>query len=73
MEEPDVQVGGVSVSSYTREQLERASGTLFGTHHRRVGRDLVELGDDSTRLSENLQRAELDIGQRGQQFRSHDC
>ena len=50
--------GRVSVSSYTREQLESASGTLFGTHHRRDGRVLVELGDDLTRLIENLQPAD---------------
>ena len=50
--------GRVSVSSYTREQLESASGTLFGTHHRRDGRVLVELGDDLTRLIEDLQPAD---------------
>lgn len=39
---PTFKSGRVSVSSYTREQLQGASGTLFGTHLRRDGRVLVE-------------------------------
>ncbi|ORJ64322.1 hypothetical protein [Mycobacterium simiae] len=54
---PTFKSGRVSVSSYTREQLESASGTLFGTHLRRDGRVLVELGDELTQLINGLQPA----------------
>jgi hypothetical protein len=54
---PTFKSGRVSVSSYTREQLESASGTLFGTHLRRDGRVLVETGDALTRLIDGLQPA----------------
>lgn len=55
---PTFKVGRASVSSYTREQLESASATLFGTHLRRDGRVLVEVGDDLTRMIEALQPAD---------------
>jgi hypothetical protein len=45
------------VSSYTREQLKGASGTLFGTHLRRDGRVLVERGGDLTEVVGRLEPA----------------
>lgn len=54
---PTFKAGRVSVSSYTREQLESASGTLFGTHLRRDGRVLVEIADSLTRIINGLQPA----------------
>jgi hypothetical protein len=55
---PTFKSGRVSVSSYTSVQLESASGTLFGTHLRRDGRVLVEVGDDLTRMIDALQPAD---------------
>jgi len=55
---PTFKSGRLSVSSYTREQLEAASGTLFGTHLHRDGRVLVERGSDLTRVIEGLESAD---------------
>lgn len=55
---PTFKCGRVSVSSYTREQLEGASGTLFGTHLRRDGRVLVERGHDLSRVVHRLEPAD---------------
>ncbi|MUL77221.1 hypothetical protein [Mycolicibacterium sp. CBMA 226] len=55
---PTFKAGRVSVSSYTREQLESASGTLFGTHLRRDGRVLLEIGDGLTQLIDGIQPAD---------------
>lgn len=54
---PTFKVGRVSVSSYTREQLASASGTLFGTHLRRDGRILAECDSDLTQLVSEIRPA----------------
>ncbi|BCN42060.1 nucleotidyltransferase domain-containing protein [Prescottella equi] len=54
---PTFKCGRVSVSSYTRDQLESASETLFGTHLNRDGRILAENGDELTLLIDRLQPA----------------
>lgn len=55
---PTFKSGRASVSSYTREQLDSASGTLFGTHLRRDGRILIENGDGLARIIKGLQPAD---------------
>lgn len=51
---PTFKCGRASVSSYTREQLRSASGTLFGTHLNRDGRVLVQRGTELTTLIDGL-------------------
>ncbi|MGW6697244.1 nucleotidyltransferase domain-containing protein [Nocardia sp. NPDC055049] len=57
---PTFKIGRVSVSSYTREQLESASTTLFGTHVRRDGKVLVELDKNLTDIINALETADPD-------------
>lgn len=55
---PTFKSGRAAVSSYTQEQLESATGTLFGTHLRRDGRVLVEVDDLLTRAIDALHPAD---------------
>ncbi|SKN29072.1 Uncharacterised protein [Mycobacteroides abscessus subsp. bolletii] len=55
---PTFKSGRVSVSSYTREQLAGASGTLFGTHLRRDGRVLAERDGELTMIVNDLHPAD---------------
>lgn len=55
---PTFKSGRAAVSSYTREQLKSATGTLFGTHIRRDGRVLVEVDDLLTRAIDALHPAD---------------
>ncbi|MFD3813234.1 hypothetical protein [Rhodococcus sp. NPDC058639] len=54
---PTFKVGRVSVSSYTREQLKSASGTLFGTHLNRDGIVLLDVGSELTTIIKEIEPA----------------
>jgi hypothetical protein len=55
---PTFKIGRVSVSSYTREQLESASGTLFGTHLNRDGIVLLDVGGELTTIIKRIEPAD---------------
>ncbi|MEU4162684.1 nucleotidyltransferase domain-containing protein [Actinoplanes sp. NPDC026670] len=54
---PTKKFGRVSISSYTHQQLESATGTLFGTHLKRDGRAIFDPSSQLSNIVSNLQPA----------------